>query len=178
MRHEWISRPAVPHPRPPLLQAVLDFVRAARTIPGVLRIALIGSLTTDKPVPKDADVLVSIKNDIDLGLLARYGRRLQGTAQRINLGADIFLANEKGRYIGRICRFRECHRRRACRAQHCGGVDHLNDDLHVVTLPAELIAVPPVELWPRVVRRRRLPTDVEKLLLAALERDAGMNTKT
>jgi hypothetical protein len=29
-------------------------------MPGVLRIALLGSLATDKPLPKDADVLVTI----------------------------------------------------------------------------------------------------------------------
>jgi hypothetical protein len=36
-------------------------------------------------VPKDADVLVNIDADIDLDPLARLGRRLQGTAQTINL---------------------------------------------------------------------------------------------
>jgi predicted nucleotidyltransferase len=72
---------------------VLTFVRSARSTPGVLRIALLGSLATDKPVPKDADVLVSIDPDVDLDPLARLGRRLQGTAQTINLGADIFLAD-------------------------------------------------------------------------------------
>jgi hypothetical protein len=76
----------VPDPRPRLLDAVLAFVRAARSMPGVLRIALIGSLATDKPVPKDADVLVTIDTDMDLAPLARLGRRLQGRAQTINLG--------------------------------------------------------------------------------------------
>jgi hypothetical protein len=76
-----------------LLRAVLAFVRAARSSPGVLRIALLGSLATDKPVPKDADVLVTIDAAMDLSSLARFGRRLKGTAQTINLGADIFLAS-------------------------------------------------------------------------------------
>jgi predicted nucleotidyltransferase len=49
---------------------VLTFVRSARSTPGVLRIALLGSLATDKPVPKDADVLVSIDADVDLDPLA------------------------------------------------------------------------------------------------------------
>ncbi len=53
-------RPSVPDPRRHLLKAVLGFVRAARSTPGVLRIALLGSLATDKTVPKDADVLVTI----------------------------------------------------------------------------------------------------------------------
>jgi hypothetical protein len=75
---------------------VLAFVRAARSMPGVLRIALLGSLATEKPVAKDADVLVTIDAAMDLDPLARLGRRLQGTAQTINLGADIFLADAAG----------------------------------------------------------------------------------
>jgi hypothetical protein len=51
--------------------------------PGILRIALLGSLATDKPVPKDADVLATI-DATDLSSLARFGRRLKGTAQMIN----------------------------------------------------------------------------------------------
>jgi predicted nucleotidyltransferase len=78
-------RPSVPNPRPHLLNAVLAFVRAARSTPGVLRIALLGSLATEKPVPKDADVLVTIDPAMDLAPLGRLGRRLQETAQTINL---------------------------------------------------------------------------------------------
>src|SRR5713226_3504596 len=94
-------RPSVSDPRRHLLAAVLAFVRAARAQPGILRIALVGSLTTDKPVPKDADVLVTIDATMDLSALARIGRRLKGAANSINLGADIFLADAAGRYIGR-----------------------------------------------------------------------------
>jgi hypothetical protein len=79
--------------------------------------ALIGSLTTAKPMPKDADVLVTIEDGLDLRPLARAARRLKGTAQRMNLGADIFLANAQERYVGRICHYRECHPRVACHAQ-------------------------------------------------------------
>jgi hypothetical protein len=174
MRRRYLRgpSPSVPEPRRPLLEAVLAFVRAARDCPGVLRIALVGSLTTPKPIPKDADMLVTIKSDIDLTQLARYGRRLKGTAQNINLGGDIFLADERGRYLGRICHYRECHPRVACRAQHCGERDHLNDDLQLLTLSADLIAAPPVELWPRVVRRLPVPEDTEALLLSVLQRDA------
>jgi hypothetical protein len=59
-------------------------------------------------------VLVTIDAAMDLNPLARLGRRLQGTAQTVNLGADIFLANAAGRYLGRICHYRECHPRVAC----------------------------------------------------------------
>jgi|SRR5690349_15537750 len=163
--------PSVAEPRRPLLLAVLSFVLAARAFQGVQRISLLGSIVTTKPIPKDVDVLVIIDARMEWAGLARAGRRLMGTAQTINLGADIFLADTTGRYLGRICHYRECHPRVLCRAQHCGQRDHLNDDLHVVTLSQELIASPPVDLWPSVVRRVSIPADVENILLNELEQD-------
>jgi hypothetical protein len=162
--------PSVAEPRRPLLLAALAFVRAARACSGVQRISLLGSILTAKPIPRDVDVLVTIDAAMDLTRLARSGRRLMGQAQNINLGADVFLVDTTGRYLGRICHYRECHPRVLCHAQHCGQRDHLNDDLHVVTLTQELIALPPVELWPKVVRRVRVPADVADLLLTKLER--------
>lgn len=170
-------RPAIPDPRPYLLAAVLAFVRDAKALPGIRRIALVGSLATDKPIPKDADVLVTIDAAMDLSPLARLGRRLKGTAQKINLGGDVFLVEETDRHIGRICNYRECHRRVLCRAQHCGAREHLNDDLHVVTLSAQLIATPPIDLWPRIVRRVPVPNDTDSLLVAELEKDEMMQQR-
>ena len=162
------ASPSVAAPRRPLLLAALAFVRAARNCPGVQRISLLGSILTTKPIPKDIDVLVTIDATMDLATLARSGRRLMGQAQTINLGADVFLADTTGRYLGRICHYRECHPRVLCHAQHCGQ-DHLNDDLHIVTLSRDLIASPPVELWPKVIRRLSVPTDVEEELLNKLD---------
>ena len=155
--------------RAPLLKATLQFARTARRCTGVLRIALIGSLTTFKAAPKDADLLVTIEYPMDLAELARVGRRLQGGLQSRNLGGDIFLADESGTYLGRVCAYRECRPRVACRARHCGRNPHLNDDLHVVTLNCDLIANPPVVLWPRVVRNTQVPADVQTLLLDKIE---------
>jgi len=107
---------------------------------------------------------------IDLTQLARAGRRLQGLAQTINLGADIFLADSAGCYLGRIYHYRECRPRVACHAQHCGLGNHLNDDLHLVTLSKDLLASPPIELW-KVIRRLTVPEDLEEILLIKLERD-------
>jgi hypothetical protein len=163
--------PSVAEPRLPLLLAVLAFVRAARACPSVQRISLLGSMLTAKAIPKDIDVLVTIEGAMELTGLARAGRGLMGRAQTINLGADIFLADTTGRYLGRICHYRECHPRALCQAQHCGQRDHLNDDLHIVTLSQELIVSPPVDLWPNVVRRLSVPADVENVLLTELERD-------
>jgi hypothetical protein len=165
-------QPSVSDPRRRLLRVVLAFVQAARSLSGIHRIALLGSLTTDKPVPKDADVLVVIDANIDLAPLARIGRRLKGTAQTINLGADIFLADEAGRYLGRICHYRECHARAACRALNCGRRQHLNDDLQIVTLSPTLIAAPPIDLWPRIVTRSVVPADTQELLLVELDENA------
>jgi len=171
-RH-WRERgpqPSVPNPRELLLGYTLDFVMGAATCAGIRRIALVGSLSTAKPVPKDADVLVTLDRHLDLAEIAPIARRLKGRAQSINLGADIFLCETDGRYIGRVCGYRECRPRMACEAQTCArGREHLNDDLHLVTLSDELIAKPPFELHPTVVRRKTAPADVEALLLRPLE---------
>ena len=162
--------PSVAEPRRPLLLGAYSFVRAARLCPGVRCIGLLGSLTTPKAIPKDVDLLVTVESVTDLSQLARAGRRLKGLAQTINLGADVFLADTAGHYLGRICHYRECHPRIACRAQHCGLRTYLNDDLHVVTLSKDLLASPPLELWPKVIRRLAVPEDLEEILLVKLER--------
>ncbi len=156
-------------PRALLLSSTSKFVRAARRCKGVRRIALIGSLTTTKATPKDTDLLLTIEHPMDLGRIARIGRQLQGGLQCHNFGADIFLADAMGSYIGRVCSYRECRPRVACRAEHCGKHLHLNDDLHVVTLSAEIIATPPIKLWPRVVRNCGVPADVELHLIEKIE---------
>jgi predicted nucleotidyltransferase len=98
-RHRYREpSPSVAEPRRPLLLGAYSFVRAARFCPGVRRIALLGSLATAKAIPKDVDLLVTVEREMDLTQLARAGRRPQGLAQTINLGADIFLADSLGRY--------------------------------------------------------------------------------
>jgi hypothetical protein len=130
-------------------------------------------LVTEKAHPKDVDVLVGINDRIDLNTLARLGRRLKGAAQsRLNSGADVFLAGCAGEYHGRICHYRECHRRVLCHARHCGARPHVADDFDVVQLDAVLIAAPLVELLPTVKAHVSIPADVELLLLAPLARDA------
>ena len=155
--------------RATLLDLTREFVLDARRIPGVLRIAMLGSLLTAKPRPKDADVLVTIADGIDLGAIAKLGRRLKGSAQgKLNSGADVFLSNGAERYVGRICHYRTCHPRVLCRARHCGVVPHLADDLDVVDLSAELVVTPPLEVFPEIVARVPIPSDVERLFVAPL----------
>lgn len=158
-----------------LLAEVQRFVERACTCLGVRRIALVGSLTTEKENPKDADVLVTVDDDADLRPLATLGRRLKGHAQSRNKGADIFLADPSGKYIGRICSWRECYpgKRMSCDARHCGRRAFLHDDLDDVTLDVSLIKTPPLELWPKIVRRIELPADVESQLIQPIEIQAA-----
>lgn len=137
------------------------------------RIALIGSLITTKPNPKDADMLVTVADDADLTLLAAHGRKLLGHCQHRNLGGEVFLANPLGVYLGRTCPWKDCRPgiRMSCDALHCGARPHLHDDLRTIRLPKSLIAQPPIELWQQLVAHTAVPADVEALLLAPLRAD-------
>jgi hypothetical protein len=135
-------------------------------LPGVTRIALLGSLTTAKPAPKDADLLVTVADEADLAPLAALGRKLQGHAQSLNRGADVFLADPGGHYLGRLCLWKDCRPglRLRCDALHCGGRAYLHDDLAAVELPQSLTTAPPVALWSAVVVHVPIPADLEQAL--------------
>jgi predicted nucleotidyltransferase len=152
--------------RSELLEAAVRFVGAAAHVPGVRSISLLGSIVTDRPDPKDIDVLVLISDETDVAQLATYARRLQGRAQQCNRGADVFLADPDGNYLGRTCHWKDCRPgvRVACDALHCGRRPHLHDDLDDVRLAERTIDAPPVTVWPRIVRRCALPADVEHAL--------------
>ena len=156
--------------RQQLLNGLRRFVASVRQVAGVRRIAILGSIATAKPDPKDIEVLVVIADDADLARLATCSRRLQGHAQSFNRGADVFLANEHGTYIGRMCRWKDCRPgvRRSCDALHCGRRPYLHDDLDAIRLNSTVVLSPPVTLWPSIERRGQLPPDVEELI-AALE---------
>jgi hypothetical protein len=109
-----MARHQEPGRRQELLAAGLDFVRAVVRIDGVLQVSLLGSICTDRANPKDIDFLVVIGDEIRFDALATEGRRLKGRTQRVNRGADIFLATDAGEYVGRVCHYRECWPRRAC----------------------------------------------------------------
>jgi len=156
--------------RPRLIEEALIFVRAASQLPGVTRIALIGSLTTDEPEPKDVDMLVTVTDEADLAPLATQGRKLSGHCQSFGRGGEVFLANPRGDYLGRTCPWKQCGPgiRMSCDALHCGRRVYLHDDLKTIQLAQDLIAAPPLELWPRVVARVPIPQDVEQGLVALL----------
>ena len=145
-----------------LLKGVRQFVESASQVEGVLKIAMIGSLTTEKVNPKDADVLVTIDKDVDIDRLAMFGRKLKGHGQHRNLGADIFLCNVEGEYLGRTCSFRECHFRVRCQGSRCDEGTRIQDDFENLRLDKQTILNPPLELWPTLAKRRPVPSDVEE----------------
>ena len=189
---DWLTsegiQPMEPAPRPTqepglqeptarerLLAEVLAFVRAANQLSGVTRIALIGSLITDEPDPKDADLLITVADDTDLTPLATLGRKLQGHAQSFGRGGEVFLADPQDHYLGRTCPWKRCGPgiRISCDALHCGRRPYLHDDLETICLDEGLVVAPPIELWPQVVARMSVPGDVERELLLPLREDLG-----
>jgi hypothetical protein len=149
-----------------LIAEVFRFIERAMALPGVTHIAIIGSLTSVKANPKDADVLVTVDDAADLTALAAAARSLMGNAQSKNRGADVFLANPKGQYIGRICHWRDCGPgiRASCDAYHCGQRHYLHDDLGDINLDRRLVREPPIEVWPEVICRVRAPNDLMSFL--------------
>ena len=87
---------------------------------------------------------------------------------------DLFLADEQHNYLGRTYPWKRCEPgvRIRCEAQHCGTRPFLYDDLHVIRLSKELIAQPPIELWPAVVSRVPLPADLEEIVIRPLNQDS------
>jgi predicted nucleotidyltransferase len=153
-----------------LLAGAVAFTERARKIAGVTRIALIGSICTPKRAPNDVDLLVTMATTDAVPDVAAAGRKLKGHAQTLNRGADVFLSDSANRYLGRTCPWRECAPgiRQRCEAQTCGG--HLYDDLHILTLPAPVIATPPLVIWPEPVAHGDLPPDVREAFGLAVTR--------
>jgi hypothetical protein len=53
-----------------LLAETFRFIDRVAAMPGIKHTAIIGSLTTTKADPKDADILVTVEDDADLTALA------------------------------------------------------------------------------------------------------------
>ena len=164
-----------------LIAEALRFVRGViaadggSPLEGVMRIALIGSLATAKPDPGDIDLLITVASGMELAPLASRARRLHEAAETVHRGADLFLTDEEGQYIGRICRQIDCGHgvRINCRALHCGRRPFLYDDLHLVRLSARLITEPPIILWPNLIVRVPVPNDLQAGLIAPLQQLLG-----
>jgi predicted nucleotidyltransferase len=148
-----------------LLEAARAFVTSAAACAGVRQIALIGSICTPKPHPKDIDLVLTLEPGIELGELARLARRLNGTVIQIpgGTGSDVFVV-ENGQYIGRLCHYREPWQRRVCaccRLMCAPGRQFLCDTAANFRLNQDVVQHPPVTLWPEVVvNAATVPADV------------------
>jgi hypothetical protein len=147
------------------IKNALWFAQTASKLPDVLRIALIGSITTPKLKPKDVDLLITLADNTPIKPVADLGRKLLGKQMAVgdSSGADIFIASEKGAYLGRTCQYRDCFPRMSCEGSQCNG-SYLCNDFHRVNLKKELIANPPVELFPTLLVRAPLPKDLVQAL--------------
>jgi hypothetical protein len=145
-----------------LIAEAFRFIDRVVPLPGLRRIALLGSILSLKANPKDVDVLVTIDDDADLTALATAARRLKGMAQGKNKGADIFLANPAGEYIGRVCHWSRCgpQFRSTCDAWNCGVRHYLHDDFGDIRLNPRLVKEPPLEIWPAVIYRQCVADDL------------------
>ena len=145
-----------------LIAEAFRFIERIVGIHGVRRIAMLGSLLSSKADPKDVDILITVDDEADLTALATAARRLKGITQSKNKGADVFLANSAGQYIGRICHWRRCGPkfRATCDARSCGRREYLHDDLDDINLDPLLVKEPPLEIWPSVVYRQSVARDL------------------
>lgn len=159
-----------------LLNEALLFVRAARHAPGVIQISMIGSLITDKADPKDIALLVTVTDEADLTRLATLGRKLQGHCQNLGLGGEVFLADERSNYLGRICPWKVCAPgiRLSCDALHCGRRPYLHDDWQDIKLALAQVAKPPLELWPKIYAREPIPNDVAEILIQPFQQERSL----
>ena len=64
--------------RQKLLAHLPWFVRSVTKVPGVRKISILGSITTEKLKPKDIDFLVMIEDSAELEPVARLSRKLKG----------------------------------------------------------------------------------------------------
>lgn len=153
-------------PRELLLMLVVDFVRSAQQVHGVIRISLIGSVASNEDRPKDVDLLVCIGEDVDLTRLARFSRRLQGRAQSEGLGSDVFLCDDHGMYLGRVCPWKQCgpRYRASCDALSCGVREYLHDDFGDIELDVGDVERGAVELWPEMRSEIVVPPDLQAWL--------------
>jgi hypothetical protein len=83
----------------------------------------------------------------------------------------VFLADMQHTYLGRICHWKDCRAgaRQACDALNCGAIKYLHDHFKTVTLNRDLIAHPPLKLWPVIVIRTKIPADIQKMIIDVLK---------
>lgn len=169
---EIFAPPQVPSHRREMLEMARDFVLAASKLAGVDRIAITGALATDALLPSDVILVVAVSDDMEIAPLAKLRRQLEGKVLALgdSRGSEVLLTNLEGRYLGRICPWKDCRPgiRQACRADHCGRRHYLYDDLAAWTPASGLTPWPPIQVFPAPVNAESghpLPADTAAVLL-------------
>ena len=75
--------------------------------------------------------------------------------------------------MGRTCPWKACGPgiRASCDALHCGLRPYLHDDFNSVRLKEDVIAHPPVVLWPDPAAKQGVVADVHEQLVRQLAKD-------
>ena len=151
--------------RSAFIRNALEFAEKISRQKGVQRIAIVREITKPIREPEILCLLVTIDEEAPIKPIADIGRKLKGRMVSMPnaAGADVFLANEAHEYLGRTCSYRECHPRVACEGSQCYGT-YIANDFHVFTPGPEVIQSPPVEVYPQVVIRERIPDDLRRAL--------------
>lgn len=151
--------------REAFIKNALEFAEQLSRKEGVRRVAIVREITQPVKKPHILCLLVTIGEEAPVKPIADVGRKLTGRMLSMpeSVGSDVFLANEQHEYLGRTCNYRECHPRAACRGGQCYGT-YICNDFHIFTLEKEVIESPPVEVFPRVVIRDRIPDDLRQAL--------------
>ena len=150
--------------RAELLAAVRWFLERIPGVPGIERVALVGSLATDKLDPQDLDLLATVRPGADLTALAALGRRTEGKRKNGTWGVDLFVV-ENGRYLGRACKYREPHPRVRCGRCLCVPErPFLCDTSGQFTLNVDALVGTGAVLWPQFQAAKDLPQDVVGIL--------------
>src|SRR5438128_8757461 len=157
--------------REQFLVGALGYVRALRAISIVESITLFGSLTTEKPDPKDVDLLIVLVETIKLRRLEKgaldgskaafdelvflnKAARAEKYKQRQRQIADLFVATSQYEYIGDL------------------SLDYDKDPLkryyEPMNLPEVLSKSFPIKLWPEIELSTKTPQDVLQCLVRPL----------
>jgi hypothetical protein len=168
--------------REQFLKGALDYVRALQQVHIVRSIALFGSLTTEKPDPKDVDLLIVLTDTVKLERLpkgnwvglddqatfdalvslnqtARGEKRRQLMQRKYQQIDELFVATSQYQYIGRLSLDYDSFPLR-------------RDDGAINPKPLEILfRSSSMNLWPSIQLSGQCPQDVFEHLIRALQED-------
>jgi len=99
------------------------FKELVSNIESVIEIALFGSLTAEKKIAKDIDLMVFVENTHCIDKLAGCHRQVLG---RYHSSPDVFVFTKDRYFLGNICHRKECPSQSVeCRVEGCGKIKYI-----------------------------------------------------